>query len=183
MTSCFMNNEFLPQMSCANVAVLGWGRHPGPAGDRAMTRGASKRVTPQDVSDRVPMDSVPCCYSALRSAGSSHSNYLVCDVLRYRPHHFDVVTKHYKCGVVVSFWCANNTHCDMQNYHPDDIKNNFITMIFYAIIWTWKCAHTTRSDLFFFHIGLDTFAVSKRRVNKCQRNHSLLPCHFAFVRN
>ena len=103
MKNCFMNNEFLPQLSCTNVAVLGWGRHLGPAGDRAMTRVASKRVTPQDVSDRVPMNAVPCCYSALRSAGSSHSNYLVCDILRYQPHHFDVVTKYYKCGVVVSF--------------------------------------------------------------------------------
>ena len=102
MTNCFMNNEFLPQMSCTNVAVLGWGRHPGPAGDRAMTRVASKRVTPQDVSDRVPMNSVPCCYSALRSAGSSHSNYLVCDILRYQPHHFDVVTKYN----VLQMWCC-----------------------------------------------------------------------------
>ena len=103
MTIGFEKNEFVPQMGCTNKAVLGWGRHPGPAGDRAVTRCASKRMTPQDVSDRVPMDSVPCNYSALRVAGSSHSNNLVCDVLRYQPHHFVVVTKYYKCGVVVSF--------------------------------------------------------------------------------
>ena len=63
------------------------------------------------------MDPVPCCYSALRSAGSSISNNMVGDALWYQPQLFALVTLEYKCDVVVPIYCANKTHCDMQNDH------------------------------------------------------------------
>ena len=64
-----------------------------------------------------PMDPVPCCYSELRSAGSSISNNMVGDALWHQPQLFALVTLDYKCDVVVSIYCANKTHCDMQNDH------------------------------------------------------------------
>ena len=113
---------------------------------------ASKRLTPRDVSDRVPLDPVPCCNSALRSAGHGHSNILVCDVLRYQPHNFDIVTINYKC-YVISFWCANRTHCDMHNNHPDN--RNMKT-----------CSHCCKVRSFFLNYRTGHLCCIKRTCEK-----------------